>query len=56
MSKVKYYISLVQQDDNTFTVEGITKNSAVNQFVRKNKQVDKRNFARKLKKSKLIVK
>lgn len=56
MSKVKYYISLVQSSDNTFTVEGITKNAAVNQFARHNKTVDKRNFARKLKKSKLIVK
>lgn len=54
--KVKYYISLVQTDDNTLTVEGVTKNAAVNQFIRKNKQVDKRNFARKLKKSTLIVK
>lgn len=54
--KVKYYISLVQTDDKTFTVEGITKNAAVNQFVRKNSQVDKRNFARKLKKSTLIIK
>ena len=39
--KVKYYISLVQTGDSTFTVEGITKNAAVNQIVRKNRQVNK---------------
>ena len=54
--KVKYYISLVQTGDSTFTVEGITKNAAVNQFVRKNRQVNKRKFARRFKESKLIIK
>ena len=54
--KVKYYISLLQNDNGDFTVEGITKNAAVNQFARKNRQVNKRNFARKLKFSKILVK
>lgn len=54
--KVKYYISLVQTGDKTFTVEGITKNAAVNQFARRNSQINKRVFAKKLKKSALIVK
>jgi len=54
--KVKYQVSLVQTGDNSFTVEGITKNAAVNQFIRKTSQVNKRKFARKLKGSTLIVK
>lgn len=54
--EVKYKISLVKTGDNIFTVDSVVKSAAVNQFGRKTTQVNKRGFARKFKKSILIVK
>lgn len=50
-----FYLKLERLSDNSFLVGGVVKNAAVNQFVRRNKVLDRRNFARKLKNSKIIV-
>jgi hypothetical protein len=52
----KYYVKLVKIGKNSYTVDGVTQNVPVNQFARKNKVVNKRKFASKLKNSKLLVK
>lgn len=56
MNKNVFYIKLVKTGKDTFTVDGVTQNVAINQFSRKNKVVNKRKFASKLNKSKLYVK
>lgn len=54
--KIKYYVAMTKTEDGNFVIEGVTKNARVNQFTRKNKVVNKRLFARKLRGSKLLVK